>query len=163
MRNKATRAQIIIDLIKHNKIGSQNQLARLLMDRGVDVTQATLSRDLKSLKVTKVPTDDNGYMYMIPNSNDVHDSLITTQQGNVTAQQQFGFVSIDFSGNMVVIKTRNGYAAGLAYDIDMSHTDEILGTIPGADTVFAILREGVTHEQALKVLSRFIPTEHKIK
>ncbi|MDD6474206.1 MAG: arginine repressor, partial [Sodaliphilus pleomorphus] len=57
------------------------------------------------------------------------------------------------------IKTRNGYAAGLAYDIDMSHSRDILGTIAGADTVFAILREGVTHEEATKFFSRFVPIE----
>lgn len=146
-----------MELIRKNKIGSQKDLAAALQKRGMKVTQATLSRDLKMLRVTKVATDEGSYMYIIPASNDVQDSLISTGKGNVTAQQQFGFVSIDFSGNMVVIKTRNGYAAGLAYDIDMSHTPEILGTIPGADTVFAILREGVTHEQALRVLSRFIP------
>lgn len=162
MRNKSYRLQIIIDLIKRNKVSSQNELAVMLKQRGIEVTQATLSRDLKTLRVSKVPTADDSYMYIIPDSNNVHDSLITTGQPNITAQQQFGFVSIDFSGNMVVIKTRNGYAAGLAYDIDMSRTEEILGTIPGADTVFAILREGVTHEQALRVLSRFIPVDPPI-
>lgn len=58
---------------------------------------------------------------------------------------------------MAVIKTRNGYASGLAYDIDMSRPPEILGTIAGADTVFAVLREDVTHDEAMKVLQRFIP------
>lgn len=159
MRNKHYRLQVIIDLIKRNKIGSQSELAQMLGKKGIEVTQATLSRDLKALRVTKVPTADNDYMYIIPDSNDIHDSLISTGQGNVTAQQQFGFVSIEFSGNMVVIKTRNGYAAGLAYDIDMSQSPEILGTIPGADTVFAILREGVSHERALQVLSRFVPID----
>ncbi|MEG0252606.1 MAG: hypothetical protein RR667_00795, partial [Muribaculaceae bacterium] len=55
------------------------------------------------------------------------------------------------------IKTRNGYASGLAYDIDMSKMPEILGTIPGADTVFAVLREDVTQDHALKIFSKFLP------
>jgi len=56
-----------------------------------------------------------------------------------------------------VIKTRNGYAPGLAYDIDMSRPPEVLGTIAGADTVVAILAEGVTHEQAREVFEQFMP------
>ena len=70
-----------------------------------------------------------------------------------------GFISIKFSGNITVIKTRNGYAAGLAYDIDMSHSSEVLGTIAGADTVFAIMREDLSHEDALRFFSRFLPLE----
>ena len=57
--------------------------------------------------------------------------------------------------NETVIKTRNGYAPGLAYDIDMARLPEILGTIAGADTVFAILREGASHEQVREFLARF--------
>jgi transcriptional regulator of arginine metabolism len=72
-----------------------------------------------------------------------------------------GFISIKFSGSIAVIKTRNGYAAGLAYDIDMSHSSEVLGTIAGADTVFAIMREDLSHEEALKFFSRFIPVHEQ--
>ena len=60
-------------------------------------------------------------------------------------------------GNIAVIKTRNGYAPGLAYDIDMSRPPEVLGTIAGADTVIAILAEGVTHEQATVAFEQFMP------
>ena len=82
-------------------------------------------------------------------------------QRSMTAHQQVGFISIKFSGNIAVIKTRNGYAAGLAYDIDMSHSDEVLGTIAGADTVFAIMDENLSHDDALKFFARFIPVEHE--
>ena len=71
--------------------------------------------------------------------------------------KQVGLVSVTFSGNLAVIKTRNGYAPGLAYDIDMIRPPEILGTIAGADTVVAILAEGVTHEQARVVFEQFMP------
>ena len=66
-------------------------------------------------------------------------------------------MSVTFSGNLAVIKTRNGYAPGLAYDIDMSRPTEVLGTIAGADTVVAILAEGVTHDQARAVFEQFMP------
>ena len=68
--------------------------------------------------------------------------------------------AVTFSGNIAVIKTRNGYAPGLAYDIDMSRPPEVLGTIAGADTVVAILAEGVTQEQARAVFEQFMPNNH---
>ena len=63
------------------------------------------------------------------------------------------------SGNIAVVKTRNGYASGLTYDIDMSHTPEMLGTIAGADTIFLVMSEDVSREKAREVLSRFIPID----
>ena len=150
MKNKKERLQLIVNLIKKNCIGSQNELAELLEKNGCKVTQATLSRDLKAMKITKVATNDGGYMYIIPDNNDLQDQLLMSGRNSLTVQQQVGFVSIALSGHMAVIKTRNGYAAGLAYDIDMSRSDEVLGTIAGADTVFAIMREDISHEDALK-------------
>ncbi len=150
---------MIIELIRKNTIGSQNELAELLKARGINVTQATLSRDLKLLKITKVANDMGNYMYIIPDTNGLQDSLLMKGQKSMTANAQIGFISLEYSGNFAVIKTRNGYAAGLAYDIDMSHSSEVLGTIAGADTVFAILREGVSREQATAFFSRFMPVE----
>jgi len=160
MKSKKERLQLIVNLVKKNSIGSQNELAVMLKKNGCDVTQATLSRDLKAMRITKVATHNGGYMYIIPDNNDIQDSMLMSGQKSMTVQQQVGFISIAFSGNIAVIKTRNGYAAGLAYDIDMSKSQEILGTIAGADTVFAIMREDLTHEQALKFFSRFVPIEN---
>ena len=78
---------------------------------------------------------------------------------SVSPNQQVGFVSIKFSGNIAVIKTRNGYATGLAYDLDMSKSPLIVGTIAGADTVFIILNEGVSRDEAINFFSRFVPIE----
>lgn len=153
----------MVNLIKNHCIGSQEEMAKLLGEAGYRVTQATLSRDLKMLKTTKVPTDRGGYMYILPDSNSLKDKLLSKGQMIMNANYQSGFISLEFSGNMAVIKTRNGYAAGLAYDIDMSNSPEILGTIPGSDTIFAVLREGVTHKQAREVLSHFLPLDHKHK
>ena len=157
MKNKKVRLQLIVELIKNNCIGSQEELARLLAARGYVVTQATLSRDLKQLRTTKVATDMGNYMYIIPDSNDLQDTMLSQGMSAAPAGQHAGFVSIQFSGHFAVIKTRNGYASGLAYDIDMSKTPEILGTIAGADTVIAVLREDVTHEDAMELFSRFLP------
>ena len=156
MKKKKSRLQQIVELINNNCIGSQEELSKMLSTKGFMVTQATLSRDLKMLRITKVATDTGGYMYIIPDSNNIQDKLLQSGQ-MIQKNHSASFVSINFSHNIAVIKTRNGYASGLAYDIDMSKTPEILGTIAGADTVFAILREDVTHEQALQVFAKFLP------
>ena len=156
MKNKKSRLQQIVELINNNCIGSQEELSKMLSTKGFMVTQATLSRDLKMLRITKVATDTGGYMNNNPDSNNIQDKLLQSGQ-MIQKNHSASFVSINFSHNIAVIKTRNGYASGLAYDIDMSKTPEILGTIAGADTVFAILREDVTHEQALQVFAKFLP------
>ena len=162
MKNRKKRVELMVDLIRNQCIGSQEELADLLAKEGYIVTQATLSRDLKMLKTTKVPTDRGGYMYILPDSNSLKDKLLASGQLSMNANSQSGFVSLQFSKNIAVIKTRNGYAAGLAYDIDMSNAPEILGTIPGSDTILAVLREDVTHEQAREVFSRLLPLDQKI-
>jgi len=157
MKNRKLRVELIVDLIKNQCISSQEELAEILAKNGFRVTQATLSRDLKMLKTTKVPTDRGTYMYILPDSNSLKDKLLATGQMAMNANFQSGFVSLEFSGNIAVIKTRNGYAQGLAYDIDMSKSPEILGTVSGADTIICVLREGISHEDARELLSRYLP------
>ena len=149
MKNRKQRIELMVKLIRNKCIGSQDELAALLAEHGYSVTQATLSRDLKMLKTTKVPTDRGTYVYTLPDSNTLKDKLLARGRMDMNTNYQSGFISLEFSGN--------GYAVGLAYDIDMHDFYEILGTIPGSDTIFAILREGVSHEDARKVLSQILP------
>lgn len=162
MKNRKQRIELIVKIIREKCIGSQEELARLLAEEGFNVTQATLSRDLKMLKTTKVSTDRGTYMYILPDSNSLKDKLLATGQIAMNANYQSGFVSLAISGNIAVIKTRNGYAAGLAYDIDMSNAPEILGTIPGSDTIFVVLKEGVTPDEAKEIFGRLLPLEQRI-
>lgn len=162
MKNRKKRIEVIVDIINNKCVGSQEELASLLKEAGYIVTQATLSRDLKMLKTTKVPTDKGTYMYMLPDTNVIKDKLLATGQTDLNNNYQSGFVSLTFSNNIAVIKTRNGYAPGIAYDIDISNVEEIIGTIPGTDTILAVLAEGVSHERAREVLSRFLPLDNKI-
>lgn len=162
MKNRKQRVELIVDLIKNNCIGSQEELANMLSERGYNVTQATLSRDLKMLKTTKVPTDRGTYMYIMPDTNTLKDKLLATGQIAMNATYQSGFVSLAFSGNIAIIKTRNGYASGLAYDIDMSKAPEILGTIAGSDTIFAVLRDDIDSDKAREVFARFLPLHTNI-
>lgn len=163
MKNRKKRVEVIVDIINRQCVSSQEELANLLEAEGYKVTQATLSRDLKMLKTTKVPTDKGTYMYMLPDTNVIKDKLLATGQTDLNNNNhQSGFVSLKFSNNIAIIKTRNGYAPGLAYDIDISNVEEIIGTIPGTDTILAVLAEGVSHEKAREVLSRFLPLDNKI-
>lgn len=154
MKKKRVRLQLIKSVIREHVVGCQEELAKLLAEEGVVVTQATLSRDLKALRITKVANADGAYMYVM---SDGYEFRAPQKVEGERAVGQTGFISLDFSGNFAVIKTRNGYASGLAYDIDMAGIEEILGTIPGANTVFAVLREGVTHRRAARALSAIIP------
>lgn len=157
MSRKNERIETLIEIIKNNNVGSQEDLLKLLEAQGIFVTQATLSRDLKMLKTTKVPLDHGEYAYMLPDaitakvkSNQSHIVDYSRHRGN-------GFLSLEFTGNLGVMLTRNGYASGIAYDIDMLNAHEIMGTISGANTIFIALREGVSHERAKEILSMILP------
>lgn len=159
MKNRKDRIDLMVDMIRNQCIGSQEELAARLAEKGYKVTQATLSRDLKMLKTTKVPTDRGTYMYILPDSNTLKDKLLAKGVVDMSPNFQSGFISLKISGNTAVIKTRNGYAAGLAYDIDMSNSPEILGTIPGSDTIIAILDEHVTRDRAMEVFGKMLPLD----
>lgn len=149
--------QLIVELIKRNCIGSQNELAQMLKEHGLSVTQATLSRDLKALHITKVANAMGNYMYIMPERNELRDSMLMKLNPESMSDRRLGVLSVEFSGNLAVIKTRNGYATGLAYDIDMAHNELVLGTIPGADTVLVVLREDANRDQAKDFFSEFAP------
>lgn len=159
MSRKNDRIEHLIEIIKNNNVGSQEQLLNMLADRGIYVTQATLSRDLKMLKTTKVPLDHGDYAYMLPDASTARLKSVERRTVEIPRHSGNGFISLEFSGNIGIMLTRNGYASGIAYDIDMLNAPEIAGTIAGANTVFIVLREGVTHVQAAEVLSMVVPID----
>jgi len=149
---KKFRHKIIKEVLQDNEISSQDMLLKLLMDKGFELTQATLSRDIKELKIVKVPTDEGGYIYQLsgdqlnPNADKGNNSLVS-----------LGFISIKFSGQLAVIKTRPGYAMAIASEIDTKASDHILGTVAGDDTILLIPRENISREEVITSLSTFIP------
>ena len=154
MKNKRLRLQIIVELIKTNCISSQDELSRLLAARGYVVTQATLSRDLKKLKVAKASTADGRYVYVLPNNTMYQRSH---NQSPSEMLMHSGFVSLNFSGNLAVMRTRPGYASSIAYDIDNRNIPCILGTIAGDDTILMVLAEGCTQQEVYNQLALIIP------
>lgn len=156
MKNKTNRLDTIKMLISSKEICSQEELLEYLRKEGLGVTQATLSRDLKQLKVAKASSMTGRYAYVLPNST-VYRRLPDNNY-QVREMMKFnGFISIHFSLNIAVIRTRPGYASSLAYDIDNHIIPEIIGTIAGDDTIMLVLREGVTHDEAKKALQAVIP------
>ena len=156
MRNKkSNRLNAIKIIISSKEIGSQMELMKELIKEGFKITQATLSRDLKQLKVAKAASMNGNYVYVLPNNTMYRRS--TVQQSASDMLLHSGFLSIEFSSNIAVIKTKPGYASSLAYDIDNSNLYEIIGTIAGDDTIMLAIREGITHGQLMKALSTIIP------
>lgn len=155
MKSKNSRLDAIKLIISSKEIGSQDELLQELSKEGYVLTQATLSRDLKQLKVAKAASMNGNYVYVLPN-NTMYKRM--TEQHSVHEMLRYnGFISIEFSANVAVIRTRPGYASSLAYDIDNKEFDEILGTIAGDDTIMLVMREGCTRTELKNALSLIIP------
>jgi transcriptional regulator of arginine metabolism len=126
-----------------------------LQKEGFKLTQATLSRDLKQLKVAKAASMSGNYVYVLPN--ETMYKRVSTPNSIREMMRVPGFISINFSGNMGIIKTRPGYASSIAWNIDNSDVPEILGTIAGDDTIFIVIKEGVKHKDVVEALSDVVP------
>ncbi len=149
MKNKHSRLSAIRVIIAGERIGSQDELLRRLTALGYECTQATLSRDLKELEVTKEVVPGGECIYLLP------DSPLRNRNGAAGNVPLAGsFVSIAFSANVAVIKTRPGYAGGIATDIDRGGLRSVLGTVAGYDTIFLIIKEGYTKQDVLLELER---------
>ena len=135
-------------------ISSMEEVLQALEKEGFKLTQATLSRDLKQLKVAKAAGMNGKYVYVLPN--DTMYKRFTRPRTAAEMLQTSGFLSISFSGNLGVIKTRPGYASSIAYNIDNSDSPDILGTIAGDDTIFIVIKEGVSPENVVTELKPVI-------
>jgi transcriptional regulator of arginine metabolism len=152
MKERHIRLKAIKRIIRSNKIASQEALLGYLQEEGFTVTQATLSRDLKLLKVGKVSQGESGYYYALPGEEERKES----EKGYIQDFQR-GYVSIEFSGNIGVVRTLTGHANSVALALDNMNMEEILGTIAGDDTVMLVLREGVTVEAFLGKFREKVP------
>ena len=155
MKVKNNRLEALRLIISSQQLGSQEELLNALQHEGFKLTQATLSRDLKQLKVAKASTLSGQYIYVLPN-----ETMYKRVNKTSTLREMMqvpGFLSINFSGNMGVIKTRPGYASSIAYNIDNNHINEILGTIAGDDTIFIVIKQGVTKDEVIDALSEVVP------
>lgn len=157
MKVRETRLPEIIDIISHQTIRSQEELSKQLAIRGYIITQATLSRDLKLIKASKVPDENGICRYVVGQlpGNQGHHSASSRSQSNPNPPHS-AILSIGITGNLLVIKTRNGYASGLAYEIDLLQSPLVLGTISGADTVFVALAENTKLHQIVSMVEPMV-------
>ena len=153
MKKRESRMHIIKAIISNNEVSSQEELLQLLEEDGFVLTQATLSRDLKLLKVAKSANNKGKYVYTLPDH-----SMNTASHRIVEPVISRGFISLQFSANIAVIRTLPGYASGMAYHIDNQSSNDILGTIAGDDTIMLILRDGVEHQVVREYLSDILST-----
>ncbi len=158
MKNKNNRLEAIRLIISEQDIKNQEQLLQILIARGFSVTQATLSRDLKKMKISKVANTYGDYLYVLPNHAILQKktSVAELDEQAPANQPRYGFVSLNFSGNMAVIKTKPGYASSLAYDIDNRNIPNVLGTIAGDDTLLLVLSETANRMEIKRTLEPII-------
>ncbi|MDW7659838.1 MAG: arginine repressor [Bacillota bacterium] len=143
---KYSRHSKIIEIIEAKDIETQDELAMELKLSGFQVTQATVSRDIKEMRLIKVLTKDGRYKYASIRDKEgvVNDRFLKIFRNSVT--------SIDFAGNIIVIKTLVGSASAAAVSIDAFNIKEIVGSIAGDDTIFLVVKET---EKIDELMNRF--------
>ena len=147
---KTKRQNEIIRIITSSDIETQEELARMLSAQGFDVTQATVSRDIKELRLIKVLTSDGKYKYA------------TVERAESDMQERFiglfsnCVISITSAGNIIVIKTMAGSASVAAEAIDSMKWGEIAGSIAGDNTIFVAIRDGKSISDVIKKFQKMI-------
>lgn len=132
---KARRQMKIQEIITKEAIHTQDELAEHLRGAGYDVTQATVSRDIKEMGLIKVPTPDDDYRYAIPGS-----AQTVNSQERLKRRMQETVITVNDSENLIVIRTISGNAQALADLIDKVNWDEIIGTVAGDDTILLVIK-----------------------
>ena len=144
---KVRRQKKILEIIKNDHISTQSELAEALLKAGFQVTQATVSRDIKELRLVKISQGENSYTYGLPKGQ-------VPIRDNHRLRRMFREVvlSIDYSDNIIVIRTLPGNAHGVASLIDGIDWMDIIGTVAGDDTIFSVVKEkGLAEEVAQRM------------
>lgn len=143
---KISRHSKILEIIENNVIETQEELAEQLKKSGINVTQATVSRDIKELRLIKVLTEDGRYKYaaMKEQNSMLSERLFKTFSETV--------LSVDYSGNIIVVKTFSGAANAAGEAIDAFDIKEIVGTVAGDNTIFILVRNA---ENVSTVIEKF--------
>lgn len=131
--SKRSRQDAILEIIRMERVGSQEAMREFLQERGIEVTQATLSRDIRDLKLVKVQGADGQPYYTLPEeweNTPPLERLLPTL-----------FLSAEGAGHLLVVKTLTGGAQAVGLGIDWEEWPEVLGTIAGDDTILLILRD----------------------
>ena len=142
---KTRRQAKILELIQRNDVETQEELSAYLVREGFQVTQATVSRDIRELKLTKIAMDNGKQKYAVITD---ADSGMMEKYARVLRE---GFISMDLAKNIVVIKTVSGMAGAVCAAIDAMKFQEMVGSIAGDDTIICIIRDD---EEAIKIMQK---------
>ena len=147
---KTKRQSKILELIRNNDIETQEELQAYLVKDGYAVTQATVSRDIRDMKLTKISTNGGKQKYVALNDNteDLSEKYVRVFKD--------GFVSMDMAQNILVIKTVSGMASAVCASIDAMHIHEIVGSIAGDDTIMCAIRTTEDTVQIMKKLRKIV-------
>jgi transcriptional regulator of arginine metabolism len=143
---KARRQAVIISIIKENAIATQEELSKALGQEGIEVTQATLSRDIKELGLVKLSMAEGGYRYSLPRERTTADILRRAKR-----MFEDSVVEVDHTENLVVVRTLSGAASGVADVLDDLGWQEVVGILAGDDTILIVVRK---REQVDAVVKR---------
>ncbi len=144
---KAKRHAKVLELISEHAIDTQEELLRLLRAEGFDVTQATVSRDIKELRLIKTLSGDGKYRYATHGKDNAIDISFKFHAIFSESVQ-----SVDYAGNMVVIKCYNGMANAACAALDSIHWKDVVGTLAGDDTIFIVIRDSRRAEEFVREL-----------
>ncbi|MBB5336379.1 arginine repressor [Pectinatus brassicae] len=148
---KSLRHEKIKSIIENSVIETQEELAEALRNHHIEVTQATVSRDIKEMMLIKIPTDDGRYRYACPS-----DKKFFFSKNRMERLFHDSVVQLDFSENIIVIKTLPGTANAVASTLDYAKWPEIIGTVAGDDNIFIVIKPVSAVDKIMKKLEKFM-------
>lgn len=150
---KSKRHQMILKLVSEENIDTQESLQAALADNGFNVTQATVSRDIKELSLIKTVSADGNYKYGIPS---LKKSGMKDESGSVLGFISDSVLNVDYAGNTVVVKCHSGMAQAVCAKLDETGIENVVGTLAGDDTIFILMRTESDARRLLKELDSII-------
>ena len=150
LSNKTERHELLKEIIRAERIETQADLVNSLRGRGADCTQATVSRDIKELRLTKILTEDGKYYYAEPGGSEqpVVDKLLEAFSN--------GYIGADYSGNIVVLKTVVGMAPACALAVDAVQWQEVVGTLAGDDTIMIVTKSASASKKLIRKIETLL-------
>ena len=147
---KTKRQRKIIELITNYDIETQEELAAKLVENGFNVTQATISRDIRELNLTKIATKGGKQKYAVQSSSDI------VSNSKYMRVLNDGIITMDTAGNILVVKTVSGVAMAVAAALDAMQIKEILGCIAGDDTIMCVVKHAEETDRVKEHIESFI-------
>lgn len=151
---KSKRQSIICEIIEQMEIETQEELVAALEMRGLKVTQATVSRDIRELHLTKVVGKSGINRYAMPKQDNKEQAPLVARKFSRVLQE--AFISADAAGNLVVVKTMTGMGSAVGAALDSMHMEEVVGTIAGDDTIFMAVRSEKEARELLEKIREMI-------